>query len=361
MRQFKLFSVLAIVLLSSLTAQTKKAQAPKSPAATSSKAGEKPKFKAIWEPVNFKKDIELTDVAFVSALEGWVVGAKSTILHTKDGGKNWEVQMGGDADSADKVIDTVLFLDPTHGWGRGLSEKLLRTTDGSTWQDVGKVSGHFLGMNFVAPDTGFVVHSQEILRTDDGGTTWKPIFQCAMDLQVNGLARKVPCSFKDLAFVGQNGYGVGAILKSGFVARTKDGGNSWSVSNPAQMEGAAMQVYFWEANTGLTTLYGGKTLLTTDGGETWTGIVTPFGGEGARYAMGAGKFGVIVGHNQIAYSLNSGHSYSARPFPVPAKPRAVTFPDAQHGYVVGDHGMVYRYVIVPVNYSVAGMIDAPAV
>jgi photosystem II stability/assembly factor-like uncharacterized protein len=127
------------------------------------------------------------------------------------------------------------------------------------------------------------------------------------------------------------------------------------------MEGAAMQVFFWDANTGLTTLYGGKTLLTTDGGETWTGIVTPFGGEGARYAMGAGKFGVIVGHNQIAYSLNGGHSYSARAFPVPAKPSAVSFPDAQHGYVVGDHGMVFRYVIVPINYSVAGMIDAPAV
>src|SRR5436190_18771552 len=89
MQQLKRFCILAIVVLSSLTAQTKRAQAPKSPAAAASKTGEKPKYKAIWEPVNFNKDIELTDVAFVSPLEGWVVGAKSTILHTKDGGKTW--------------------------------------------------------------------------------------------------------------------------------------------------------------------------------------------------------------------------------------------------------------------------------
>ncbi len=64
-------------------------------------------------------------------------------------------------------------------------------------------------------------------------------------------------SFKDLTIVGQNGYGVGTVLKGGFIARMKDGGKSWSVGNPAQMESAAMQVFFWDANTGLTTLYGG--------------------------------------------------------------------------------------------------------
>jgi len=35
---------------------------------------EKPKFKAIWEPVNYPYDAELRDVSFVSADEGWVVG-----------------------------------------------------------------------------------------------------------------------------------------------------------------------------------------------------------------------------------------------------------------------------------------------
>src|SRR5437764_4587497 len=33
--------------------------------------GERPKFKAIWEPVNVKEDLELRSVHFVTADEGW--------------------------------------------------------------------------------------------------------------------------------------------------------------------------------------------------------------------------------------------------------------------------------------------------
>ena len=46
---------------------------------------------------------------------------------------------------------------------------------------------------------------------------------------------------------------------------------------------------------------------------------------------------------------------------VPANVNAVDFPDAQHGYLVGDHGMVYRYHIVPFAYSKKGTIAAPMV
>jgi len=55
---------------------------------------EPPKFKAIWEPVNLKNDIELSSVHFTSPEEGWVAGGRSVteggvILHTADGGANW--------------------------------------------------------------------------------------------------------------------------------------------------------------------------------------------------------------------------------------------------------------------------------
>ena len=108
-------------------------------------------------------------------------------------------------------------------------------------------------------------------------------------------------------------------------------------------------------------MYSEKTLMTADGGETWNGTVTPFGGERALYAMGGGRLGVIIHHKKIAYSTNGGRSYSARELPLPANVNAVTFPDATHGYLVGDHGMIYRYHIVPAAYSVKGMIAAPMV
>jgi len=38
---------------------------------------------------------------------------------------------------------------------------------------------------------------------------------------------------------------------------------------------------------------------------------------------------------------------------------AFSLPTRNRGYVVGDHGMIYRYRIVPANYTAKGMIDAP--
>src|SRR4051812_34194617 len=79
-----------------------------------------PKFKAIWEPVNVKEDLELTSVAFVSPEEGWVAGGKTSmeggiILHTKDGGANWEAQLG-EAQSSDRAYGHLQFLKPGLGW-----------------------------------------------------------------------------------------------------------------------------------------------------------------------------------------------------------------------------------------------------
>jgi photosystem II stability/assembly factor-like uncharacterized protein len=345
-----------------LAAQATKKQSPAKRLATAGKAVQ-PKFKAIWEPVNYGKDIDLFHVAFTSALEGWVVGEKNTILHTKDGGKTWEEQLGGDPGSSDGAITKIFFLDANHGWV-GL-RKLLKTTDGRSWQEVGPVKPH--PRTFVSPQTGFQATDDTVQRSDDGGRTWKPVFQCAMDLQIDGLPRKVRCDFTDIASGSPSMiYATGRIQAKGnfaVFARSRDGGSTWSISMPEGMTSFGQQIFFWNETTGLVTLSNSKTLLTADGGETWQGIITPFGGDGARYAMGGGRLGVIVDSAgpRIAYSTDGGRSFSARPFPVPAAPSAVHFPDAQHGYVVGAHGMVYRYVIVPYDYQVARMIPAPMV
>ncbi len=356
MRKLLLFLGLFLVVWG-LTSAAKQGAAPVS--------ADQSAWKGVWEPANYPKDINLLDVVFVSAEEGWAVGDKNTILHTQDGAKTWEVQLGGDTESTDRELWEVFFLDAKQGWTRGGAEKLLRTSNGGvSWEEVGRLSQHQLALHFVSPQTGFTA-DRAIQRTDDGGKTWKPVLQCAVDLQVDGLARKVACYFRGLTFPSTTaGYAVGQLTgrKPGtVVARTKDGGGTWTLSAPENMEDNGMQAFFWNENNGLVTMYAGKTLMTSDGGQTWNGIVTPFGGEAARYAMGGGRLGVIIQSRQIAYSTNGGRSFSARQFPVPAGVNAVTFPDAKHGYLVGEHGMISRYHIVPVDYNVKGMIPAPMV
>src|SRR3990172_4844786 len=199
----------AVLFLNSI--QAVEAQIPKKTPPASAASATQLKFKAIWEPANYPKDINLLDVKFISAEEGWAVGDKNTILHTKDGAKTWEVQLGGDLESSDRELREVFFLDAKHGWTRGAAEKLVRTTNGgASWEEVvGRLSQHELALNFVSPQTGFTA-AREIHRTDDGGKTWKPVLRCAVNLQVDGLARKVDCDFKDLTFPSTTvGYAVG--------------------------------------------------------------------------------------------------------------------------------------------------------
>jgi photosystem II stability/assembly factor-like uncharacterized protein len=41
-----------------------------------------------WEPQNSGTDKDLTSIAFVTPQSGWVLGTDATILHTEDGGHN---------------------------------------------------------------------------------------------------------------------------------------------------------------------------------------------------------------------------------------------------------------------------------
>jgi hypothetical protein len=62
----------------------------------------------------------------------------------------------------------------------------------------------------------------------------------------------------------------------------------------------------------------------------------------------------------LTYTTDGGKRWAsvALRFPTPVK--AFSLPSPQRGYVVGDHGMIYRYRIVPLDYTAKGMLDAPA-
>src|SRR5207253_945487 len=152
-----------------------------------------PKFKAIWEPVNVKDDIELMSIHFTNPQEGWVAGGRSTmaggvILHTPDSGATWDVQLG-DPQSSDRSYHDLRFLGPlvwaVQSTGGG-DHKLLRL-DGKEWKDVGTVAQHRGDYRFVSSLVGFVT-SRGILRTKDGGRHWQQVHPCKMTVEINGLS-----------------------------------------------------------------------------------------------------------------------------------------------------------------------------
>jgi photosystem II stability/assembly factor-like uncharacterized protein len=141
-----------------------------------------PKFKAIWEPVPFNQDIELTAISCTGPETCWVAGDKSTILFTSDGGTTWQAQLGGDPEATDEDFADIVFLDAQHGWAMTERYKLMATTDGSTWAELGKLPGTAKGLWYSTPQAGFVADNHDsqtqthLNRTQDGGRTWTRVF-----------------------------------------------------------------------------------------------------------------------------------------------------------------------------------------
>ena len=230
-------------------------------------AAEQPKFKAIWERVAFNKDIDLNAVACSGPETCWVAGDKSTILHTADGGKTWQVQIGGDPDATDDPLVKIFVLDAQHGWAMTDRGKILGTSDGKTWAELSTVSGTSKGVWFVSPQTGFEIEnpsstSQTTLRrSDNGGKTWKPIGTCSVEATIDGLPRgslyMQAAQFLSPT-VGFMGGGATISMGSHVAAfgRTLDGGQTWTTSVIPETKHAITGVHFWSDTAGIVVLAG---------------------------------------------------------------------------------------------------------
>jgi photosystem II stability/assembly factor-like uncharacterized protein len=362
-------AVCAFTIMSA-TPQAPKKAAPAKPAAAPANA---PKFKAIWEPVPFNKDLDLNAIACVGPETCWVVGEKSTILMTTDGGKTWQVQLGGDPEATDDPLKKVFFLDAKNGWAMTDRGKILGTSDGSTWAELSTVSGTSKGVWFVSPQTGLEIENPDstsestLRRSDDGGKTWKPVSRCSVDTTIGGLPRKLGCMMGTAHFlspaIGFAGGGSATSMGTEVATfgKTTDGGQTWTMSVIPETKWRITDIEFWTEKDGIVVLSGGEEVYwTADAGGTWTRSVKQRLWP-SYYGVGEGKIIVGVGDGGgIGYSFNGGRNFTSRPFTLPARVHAVTFPDARHGYLVGQHAMAYRYRIVPIEYTSQGMIGAAA-
>ena len=119
---------------------------------------------ATWRQVAVPVSVTLTAVQFVDESHGWAVGHAGVVLHSRDGGESWAVQLDGNraaaieleaarteqasaerlqaaqllvADGADKPLLALHFSDPHHGVVVGAYGLALQTSDGGqSWQSI---------------------------------------------------------------------------------------------------------------------------------------------------------------------------------------------------------------------------------
>ncbi len=202
---------------------------------------------------------------FLDADNGWAVGGKPfdftgprrVILHTADGGSNWQVQYSV---TNETPLNAVHFVDANNGWAVGDGTGILHTSDGGAiWVGQSSGTGDYLeDVYFTDASNGWAVgHGGTLIHTTDGGATWVP-----QDLGITDNLRGV--HFADAA----NGWiaGTNQTNSQAVVLHTANGGASWHNQDP----GPAALLYsivFTDANNGWSVGDNGTIIHTDIGGE----------------------------------------------------------------------------------------------
>lgn len=287
-----------------------------------------------WRPTNAPYASSRTDdIWFIDDLHGWAVNSNGHILYTSDGGASWTVQF-----RANVYWRCIAFADPNRGWAGTLTPRnrmfstrdgglswnevqlptlspaaicglsvvnesviwaagtnrpdrparVLRTEDGgSSWkgQEMGSVASNLIDCFFVTPDRGWIVGGYSpkanpkygdvkpvVLHTADAGHSWtNQLAGMESEFPPGEWGWKIQFLSDQIGFVSLENFNDGAILK------TTDGGRHWErlpINDPqgnANLEG----VGFLDASTGWVGGWGNKDFsggyssATSDGGANW--------------------------------------------------------------------------------------------
>jgi len=184
--------------------------------------------------------------------------------------------------------DDIYFTDPTNGWATQNSYIYRTTNGGLTWTTNLNLGGtHFRSIGFATPLIGFagnlgvgsydsgVTNTNILYRSIDGGVTWSNVDGFA-EAGMQGL-----CSIQILD--SQHIYGGGRVRgTNAFVIISTNGGFNWNIVNlSAQgVMNGIMDIHFMDPTNGwvvgmstnsyYTPPYYGRIARTSDGGNTWT-------------------------------------------------------------------------------------------
>jgi len=222
-----------------------------------------------WIKTDFPDTHELTSIHFINESKGWAVGDSGIVITTSDGGDSWTFQNSG----TKSYLSSVFFSDENNGWicygymvGFPSSKAygvILHTDDGGENWDIQKEveNYRFTDIYFHDDKTGWAVGSNhqnktEIYLTSDGGNDWNPV-------SINTIWK----SFYSIRFIDDlTGWLVG---ESGIILKTTDGGNTWTPQTDGYKGYNLNSCFIVDQNTVYTAGRYGYILYTADGGETW--------------------------------------------------------------------------------------------
>lgn len=229
-----------------------------------------------WRQGVVPTSVSLTGVTFPTPTQGWAIGHAGIVLHTEDGGETWTRQLDG-------VVAARLALEAAEAHAKRAGpedEAAQRELQAAQYLVDDGPDKPFLDLAFTDDQHGFVVGAYNLIfRTDDGGRTWQP----------------------------------------------------WTdrVDNP-------MGLHFYAIRIDGRTVYlageQGLFLRSTDGGEHFTRLETPY--EGTYFALAGNADGdlVLAGLRGHAYVFSHDSTFREARVPIPVSFSAVA---------AGEGGVLY--------------------
>jgi photosystem II stability/assembly factor-like uncharacterized protein len=330
-----------------------------------------------WIRLSTPTRADLHCAYFISPEKGWVGGRRGTLLHTEDGGRHWVEQVTGTKAN----ITGLFFLNAQTGWAAvggtygldpavdGIEPTILRTDDGGTlWRPIAELDVRSLW--FVNEQVGFAVGNYgSVFRTTDGGATWTACEGLRRAIErPEGLPDAV-LTFTLVQFLDErrgwvagNFFGRGITRPAG-VFWTQDGGETWT-RYPIPFAATSADITsmrFLDARRGsvVSELYRGDARFVTlhftnDGGATWSerrmavpGFhVTHFLDERTGWTIGA-----LLSRDSssppyevgIWATRDGGRTWREEKTLAGTQIYGAFFLDPQTGWAVGQGGTVLRY------------------
>ena len=293
-----------------------------------------------WEVVTLPTDVNLQDVGFTEDTQhGWLVGNKSALFETKDGGKTWQ-QKSLDLGDKNFILSSVSFSGQ-EGWIVGEPSLLLHTNDGGeTWSRIllsEKLPGN--------PNTIVALGQQSaemttdvgaIYRTTDGGKNWKAMVQEAV-----GVLRNVARS--------EDGKYIAVSAKGNFYSTWEPGQMAWQGHNRNSSRRVQNMGFGKDGRIWMLARGGQVQFTKADSTEEWEEAQNPelstsWGLLDLAYRTPE-EIWVTGGSGNLLCSPDGGKTWQKDRGveSVPSNLYKIVFLSPEKGFIIGQRGILLRY------------------
>lgn len=293
-------------------------------------------------------DATLRDTEWIDAQHGWAAGDRGVLLRTTDGGQHWRRV----ATPTNSVLHAISFIDDRRGWAVGGATRpythategiVLRTDDGGeTWASALKsplplltAVRFFDNQHGLAAGVGSDLYPSGLFETTDGGQSWRP------------LPGQKPHAWThaDLHRTGDQVL-VGALVGARGATATI-AGREVRVSPGAGDTRSHHAVRLTDTSNGWLVGDGGLVRVTRDGGRTWTAppteppaeLIDWFDWQGVA-VRGASAWVVGSPGSAVLHTDDAGGTWRLQTTRDSTPLRDVEFVDDQHGWAVGELGLI---------------------